>query len=105
MKASNRDFIVGASGKTAIDELGELVRIREQTKRMLVGAAVLLIIIAALVIVYAPPGQETFSEVFGTVLIIVALGALITVAFQFRSPIILLQPIQPGGDFLKGGDS
>lgn len=91
MDIRDGDFSGGASGKEAVAELGQLLKEKEKTKRMLIGAACLLFMVASLVIVFAPAGRETMSSVLGVALIIMALGAIGAATFKIKAPGIEVQ--------------
>ena len=86
MDVRDGDFDSGARGKEAVAELGSLLREREKTKRLLIGAACILFIVASLVVVFAPAGKETLSLVLGAALLVIALGAIGAATFRIKIP-------------------
>jgi hypothetical protein len=61
-----------------------IVREREKTKRLLIGAACLFFVVAALVVVFAPTGKENLAYILGAALVIMALGAIGAAHFRFK---------------------
>jgi hypothetical protein len=46
-----------ATGNVAIGAMSDILKEREKTKRLLIGASCLLFIVSALVVVFAPPNR------------------------------------------------
>lgn len=86
MDINDGGFRGGATGQEAVAELGALMREREKTRRLLIGAACVLFVVAAVVLVFAPAGKETASVILGVVLMIFAFGAAGTAAFKIKAP-------------------
>jgi hypothetical protein len=86
MVINDGGFRGGASGTTAVTELGTIAREREKTKRMLIGAACLFFAIAALIVVFAPSGREKLAYILGAALLVMALGAIGAAQFRLKVP-------------------
>ena len=91
MLIRERDFSGHATGG-AVAQLSALMKEREKTKRLLIGAAGLLFIVGAVVLVFAPQGRETISVILGGVLIVFALGAIGAATFKCDFPACLFKP-------------
>lgn len=86
MNIKEKDFSANASGIEAVEELGNIAKEREKTKRLLIGASCRFFAIGAIVFVFAPQGKETLGNIIGAALIIMALGAIGAAQFRFKLP-------------------
>ena len=86
MNIQDGDFEGGASGREAVETLGQVVSEREKTKRLLIGASCLFFIIAALVVVFAPTDKQNLAYALGAALVVMALGAIGASRFKLKLP-------------------
>jgi hypothetical protein len=81
----DRDFRIDLKG-AAIVGLPDILREREKTKRLLIGAIVVLFLAASSFVLFAPPGREEIAIVLGAALLVLALGAIGASGFLLRLP-------------------
>ena len=75
-----------ASGVAAVEALTDVLREKEKTRRLLIGAACFFLCVAALIVMFSPAGKETMSYILGASLLIVALGAIGVAKFKISAP-------------------
>jgi len=97
MEADDGQFKGRATGEAAVDALGVVLREREKTKRLLIGAACFFLIVAALIAIFAPPDKQTMGYILGAALLVIALGAIGAAQFKIKVPGIEIQANESGG--------
>lgn len=90
MEVKDDEFSGRASGDVAEKALSLVVRERivqrEQTKRLLIAVVAGLFVVAVVAILFAPQGKEIVGWILGSVLIVLALGAIGASRFLLKVP-------------------
>lgn len=66
--------------------VGERIREKEKTKRLLIIVVFLLFIFSGLSFLFAPEGRELTANIIGAALLVLALGAIGVLKFALRLP-------------------
>ncbi len=90
MELTEKDFKGTASGETAVEELGDYAAVRmtelEKTKRLLIVVVAILVVCSSAIFVFAPENKNTIATIMGTVLLVMALGAVGVSKFFLKTP-------------------
>jgi len=92
MEVSDGGFNGKATG-SAVDLFAKVLLQREQTKRLLIGAACLFFIVASLVVVFAPAAKQGLAYVLGAALVVMALGAIGAAQFKLKLPGVSVETV------------
>jgi len=104
MEVSDGGFNGKATG-SAVDIFAKVLLQREQTKRLLIGAACLFFIVASLVVVFAPAAKQGLAYVLGAALVVMALGAIGAAQFKLKVPGISIETVNSRPDSANPQDS
>ena len=90
MEITEKEFKGRASGKTAVEELGDYAKARmaelEKTKRLLIVVVAILMVCSSAIFVFAPENKNTVATIMGSVLLVMALGAVGVSKFLLKTP-------------------
>jgi hypothetical protein len=104
LQIEEKDFLGRAVGRMAVEHLAEYVKVRvaehEKTKRLLIVVVAVLVVVSSFILVFAPAGKELPAAIIGTVLLVLALGAIGASRFILKTP---FASIESGADAGRSG--